>query len=444
MRLIPALLVATMLTTTGCSKVDSLFGGKTEEVRLPGDRISVLAFDTALEADKALAAETMQLPAPLTNVNWPTSGGRLDHGGGNYTLPAEIKSVWSENIGDGLSPEQPLMAAPVAGFGLIFTMDSDARVTATQLEKGQRVWKSDLAADEERGRATGGGLSLSGETLFAATGYGEVVGLNAKDGAELWRKKLNSPLRSAPTAADGRVYVTTIDNQLLALNAQNGDVIWTHQGFAEAAGLLGAASPAVGHGLVVAAYSSGEVFALRADNGRQLWSDNLAPIRRTSGIATIAAIRGLPVITADGSIVLAISNAGRMVAIDVRSGQRLWEQKIGGSNTPWVAGDNVFVLSGQAQLVALSLKDGRIRWVQQLKQYENPEERSGAIVWSGPILAGSQLWVTNSKGRLMAFNPVNGQEYSMIKLDHAATRSPIVIDGSLVALDDDATLSVWR
>jgi len=442
MRLIPTLLAATLLTT-GCSKLDSMFGGK-DETRLPGERISVLAFDQGLEADKALMAEKMQIPGPLTNTNWPTSGGRLDHGGGNYTLPAELRQMWEESVGEGLSAEQPLMATPVAGFGMIYTMDSDARVTATSMESGKRVWKSDMAAENERGKATGGGVSLSGDTLFAATGYGEVVALKAKDGTELWRHKLNQPLRSSPTAADGRVYVVTIDNQLQALSAETGEPIWTHQGFSEAAGLLGAASPAVGHGLVIAAYSSGEIFALRADNGRALWSDNLAPIQRTSGLSTIAAIRGLPVLAADGNIVLAISNAGRMVAIDVRSGQRIWEQKIGGSNTPWVAGENIFVLSGQAQLVSLSLRDGRIRWVQQLTQFMDAKDREDAVVWSGPILAGSQLWLTNNRGRLMAFNPENGKELTMLKLDHSTTRPPIVVDGSLYVLDDDANLSAWR
>lgn len=432
-RLLPLLLAATMLT--GCGE---------DEKHLEGDRLSVMTFDSALKVDEQLAAMPMVLPDALSNSNWPTSGGRIDHGGGNYALNTTLKRAWREDVGDGIDAEQPLMASPVAGGGLVYTMDSGARVSALSMDKGKLVWKSDLTAKGEKGDATGGGVSLANGVLYAATGYGEVIALKAEDGTELWRQKLASPLRSAPTAADGRVYVVSIDNTLIALDANNGAKLWSHQGILEAAGLLGAASPAVGAGIVLAAFSSGEIYALLGETGRPLWSDNLAPFKRTSSIASIAAIRGLPVITPDGSLVLAVSNADRLVAIDIRSGQRVWEQKIGGAQMPWVAGDNVFIISNQAQLVALNLRDGAVRWTSQLKQYDKPEERSGAVTWAGPVLAGGKLWLVNSKGQLRSYDPGNGADLTKDDLGHGAIRAPIAAGGTLFVLDDSADLSAWR
>src|SRR5690606_4755356 len=139
---------------------------------------------------------------------------------------------------------------------------------------------------------------------------------------------VSAPVRAAPTVEGGRVFVVGIDNQLTALDARTGEVLWTHAGIIEDAGLLGGASPAAEAGVVIAPYSSGEIFALRAETGRQLWSDSLAAIRRVGALASLADIRGLPVI--DRDIVVATSHSGRTAGIDLRTGARIWEQDIGG------------------------------------------------------------------------------------------------------------------
>ena len=110
---------------------------------------------------------------------------------------------------------------------------------------------------------------------------------------------------------------------------------------------LGGASPAVEGEIVVAAYSSGELFALRVENGRAVWSDNLAAGRSVNAVAGLADIRGRPVI--DRGRVFAVSHSGRMAAIDLRSGDRVWEQQIASSHGPWVVGDYVFVLANDNQ-----------------------------------------------------------------------------------------------
>ena len=53
-----------------------------------------------------------------------------------------------------------------------------------------------------------------------------------------------------------------------ALDAETGAVDWTHTGIEETAGLIGSASPTVDGDIVIVPYSSGEIFALRAQNGQ--------------------------------------------------------------------------------------------------------------------------------------------------------------------------------
>src|SRR5690606_813248 len=154
----------------------------------------------------------------------------------------------------------------------------------------------------------------------------------------IWRKTLPAPSRAAPTIMDHRLFLVTIDNRLMTFSIEDGTLLWEFAGLSETAGLVGAASPAANREIVIPAFSSGELFALRVENGSVAWADNLSSSRRIGNLAALADIRGLPVM--DKGIIFAISYGGRLVAIDERTGTRIWQREIGGSETPWVAGNH--------------------------------------------------------------------------------------------------------
>jgi outer membrane protein assembly factor BamB len=285
---------------------------------------------------------------------------------------------------------------------------------------------------EERG-AHGGGVAFDRGRLFATTGYGDVFALDAADGKMFWKRNIGVPLRAAPTVADGRVFVISYDNQLSALNDADGELIWAHVGIPEDAGLVGNASAAVEGDIVIAPYSSGEIFAMRVENGRVLWSDQLI---RVAGATALAVL--------DRGVVIAISHAGRMVAIDARTGERIWDLDIAGIETPWVAGDFVYVVTTSAEVVCVSRRDGRVRWVTQLQRFEDPEARDEPILWSGPILASDRLILTSSNGIAVAISPYDGHLLGQMELPDGVTVPPIIADGVLYVLTDDADLTAMR
>src|SRR3546814_14717607 len=89
----------------------------------------------------------------------------------------------------------------------------------------------------------------------------------------------------------GRVFVITLDNTLNALNADTGEVQWSHSAVTEQAGFLGAANPAVDGNTVVAPFSSGEVLALRADTGVVAWGEQL--VRAAARISQAGALNDI-------------------------------------------------------------------------------------------------------------------------------------------------------
>ena len=147
----------------------------------------------------------------------------------------------------------------------------------------------------------------------------------------------------------------------------------TTRAFPESAGILASTSAAVSGETVIAPYTSGEVFALRVQNGQVGWSDVLSRSGHVTALSELDDIAGRPVI--DRGVVYAISQSGLMAAFSINTGERLWSRDIGGIQTPWAAGDYVYVLDNNARLICLTRKEGKVRWIHQLPQYEDPDNK---------------------------------------------------------------------
>ena len=152
--------------------------------------------------------------------------------------------------------------------------------------------------------------------------------------------------------ADGQLYVMSQDSQLYALRATNGETLWSEAAALELAGVFGTSSPAVAQGTVVAGFASGDLNAYRYENGRVVWDDQLSRTSISTSVGTLSDIDADPVI--DGGRVYALGQGGRMVALELVTGQRLWELNVAGISTPWLAGEWLFVVTDDARLVSIA------------------------------------------------------------------------------------------
>ncbi len=440
-RLSRLIAVALLPALAGCSAFDGWFGSSAPPP-LPGERVSVLALAETLEPDPQLAQLAVTLPQPVRNADWPQAGAGPAHSPGHLALGESFREVWSVSIGWGSGSDRVLINPPIMADGRVFAMDATGQVTAVDAATGREIWQVRVASPHEDSEPLGGGLAFADGLLFASTGFGEVLAVDPANGGQVWREEANGPLRAPPAVEGGRVFVVTVENQIEAFAAPTGEALWNHTGILETASLLGGAAPAVGGGVVIAPYSSGELFALRVESGRAVWSDSLTAIRRVGALASLADIRGMPVI--DNDRVFAVSHSGRTVGIDLRTGQRVWEQAFGGINMPWVAGDFIFMLTNTNDVVALTRDGGRIRWVASLPRWRDPDRRRGNIVFAGPVLAGGRLILVGSEGEGVIVNATDGSMLGGFDLRGAAQIPPIVADGTLYVLTDNGYLTAYR
>ena len=434
-----ALVLVASVLVTGCNPF------KKDKVATPvvGERIAVLSGENEIEVDPETAALPFAIPEAVANADWAQSGGNPAKSMGHVALGNALGVAWQVSIGAGSDKQGRLISAPVIAGGRVYTIDTNGVARAFDVRNGGAVWSTSFGKDSgNRDSNYGGGLAVDGDRVYAVNGLGNVAALDAATGAQIWTVKPGGPMRGAPTVADGAVYVTSQDNQIYSLKAADGATNWSAAAALEIAGVFGSGSPAVARGTVVAGFSSGELNAYRYENGRVVWQDALSRTSISTSVASLSDIDASPVI--DGNQVFAVGKGGRMVALEIISGQRIWEQNVAGITTPWVAGDWVFVVTDEAKVVAMARTTGKVRWINELPRWENPKGKKGLIYYSGPVLAGNRLILVGSNGTLININPADGSFQSQTKAGDSISVPPVVAGGTLYILTDGGRLVAYR
>lgn len=446
-----ALAMATALS--GCATINR-FSHKDEgpvAVASQGQRISIVAFDQKLTPSKSLKGVGYYLPPVQPVANWPVGSGPSDALVQNADSAKAFTVAWQKSIGVPTKQETDVLAQPVSDGHLIYTLDGQARVSAFDVNTGAEVWSHDFDPHIKRDKiGFGGGLAVDNGKLYVTSGYRFIKALDATTGKEIWSKNVDTPLHSAPTPGNGLVFVTDVDNQIFAFDQSTGEMEWTYQAIAEPARILKTSAPVVADGVVYAPFSSGEVVALSA-KGEPVWDQVLAQSSRTNALSEIRDISGRPVLY--NGLIFAASHAGVFQAMDVKTGDPKWKVSADSINTPWIAGDVVYLVTLQGELICVNRESGQIYWLKDedtgyvkdgKTMFGNPKKIGKAPLWTGPVMASNRLVMVNSLGEAVAFDPKTGAKVQSLKLPGPAYIAPIPVGDKLFVVTDDAKLVAIR
>ena len=418
------------------------------EVILPGKRevISAIYEDGSVQAPKKIVNRTLPFKAPKVqrNSNWSQGHANPKTRISNAALSATPNLIWSAKIGTGDLMRARLSADPIVYGGLIFTLDSQMVLNATRPD-GTNAWSKDLTPKTERaGQADGGGMAAGDGKLFVSTGYGTLWALELNSGTHIWEQSLLGTGNSQPAYRDGIVYLVSNDATTWAVDAKNGRVRWQIDGLADVNNAAGTTGPAVSKKYVVFGFGSAEVQTAFRKGGLVLWSSTLAGGRAGFSVSTIEDIGSTPVIS-EGHV-FAANSTGRIVALNLDSGDRLWSAPYGAKSLIWPAGGSVFFVSDLNQLIRLDARSGKVIWAKELTGYLKLHRRRSkeVVVHHGPILAGGYLYVASSDGNLTAFDPASGGAVRTVEIPGGATTNPVVTDGTLYLVSKTGKLHAFR
>jgi len=432
---------ATVLALMACSKKEPILSGEREGIR------EVLQS----EVRRAMAAETPQnqvmpvdLPPATVNADWTQPVGTPATRAAHPALSAAPDLAWSVDIGSGDSRRKRITADPVVADGRIFTLDAQAQVAAVSTN-GDLLWTTDLTPPNDRSsQASGGGLAHGEGKLFVTSAFGLLTALDPQTGNRIWQQDLNAPTTAPPTIFDGRVYAVAGDDVAWVLDAETGRVDWQLSATPDIHNVLGGPAPALTEKYAVFAFGSGEVQAAFRRGGLRLWDAQIAGQRLGLASARVLDITGDPVVVGDR--IFTGSHAGRMVALRLGSGKRIWTANEGPLNRIWPAGGSLFLVTDRNEIVRLSAQDGTRIWGHELPLFtaRRPGRQAQIVGHFGPVIAGGQLILASGDGRLRFFDPASGQMTRSVDLPGGATSNPVVAGGTLYVVTKKGRLLAFR
>ena len=404
----------------------------TQKDPLKGNREDFIVSGT-FKTDPLLSKKHITLPNSIKNSSWPVTDKNL-----NIKAQEISKLHWEKSIGKGVSSGLGLMPNMVANNAHIFTMDTTGTISAINQTDGKETWSTQQAKQDDN--ALAGGLALENNTLIATSSSGDITALNTKDGTLLWQINVESPVRIGATIHAGTAYVLTISNELIAVDIHAGKILWKHQGINELSAILGGAEPVINGSTVVVAYSSGEYYALNAKTGDVLWSDTLTAALRSDTVSSITHIVANPII--DNDTVYVISHGGKMVATDIKTGNRNWQQNVGSIYNPIVIGDFLFIVSDLDELICMDKKTGKIKYAVNLQACQTTD-KDKKLCFSSPLLVDGKILITTSQGELLYISVQDGKLLKTFNTDQKVMYGAIVVNGQYFLLSNDGTLTSY-
>ena len=264
--------------------------------------------------------------------------------------PVPVREVWRVGLGAG---EDYVFQPAVTGKS-VFVAAADGEMV--RIDNGRRAWSASPV------RALSGGVAANERLVVAGTLKGDVLALNPDNGQLVWRSQVGSEVVAPAALLDDVVVVRTGDNRLYGLDARNGQRKWVYQRPNPALSVRVTVAPVVADRLVFVGYPGGKVVAVNADSGQAVWEGTVALPKGATEIERMSDVVAAPVIGARE--VCAVTHLGRAACFDLNNGNLLWARDM--SSTAGLALDNkaVYVADDQGIVHALDRTSGSTLWKQ--------------------------------------------------------------------------------
>jgi outer membrane protein assembly factor BamB len=228
---------------------------------------------------------------------------------------------------------------------------------------------------------------------------------NAETGAILWEHAIYG-IWPTPAVLNDVVYVGSDDNNLYALNANTGILLWRYT-----TGGLVRSAPAVVDGLVYVGSGDSNVYALDAKTGIRQWN-----------YTTGNSVESSPAVV--NGVVYVGSYDNNLYALNAKTGALLWKYATGGSiaSSPAVGNGIVYFASYDSDLYAVTAQNGSFLW----------KVPTGELTYSSPVLAGGIVYYNAWTRPLLALNAQTGSLLWSIP-ENGGSGSPAVANGVLYA-----------
>lgn len=345
-----------------------------------------------------------------------------------FEASAELKRDWRQRAGRGLG-RAAYPISPALDGETIFAADERGRVMAFAADSGQQRWQTDLDV------GVSSGLSAVAGHVYLGTRNGEVLALNQANGDIAWRAPVSSEVLAPPQPSQQLLVVQSVDGTVTALDRQSGQERWVYSASQPSLTLRGTGTPTVIDPVTFAGFANGRLVTLDNRNGQPLWERRIAVSQGRSEIERMVDLSGQPVLTPDGRLFVTSYN-GRLAALDAANGDVLWQRELSSHLTPVLVGDRLLTVNEMSHVLAFDAHSGEELWRNrdlQNRQLTAPAFADGNLVVGD--FEGYLHLIDIQSGRFTARTRVDSSGISVRPLTDYRRIYVLANDGRLEALD---------
>ena len=345
----------------------------------------------------------------------------------DITETVKIKELWSVGVGDGQGDGFYRLQPAISGE-VIYAASADGEVVAVDRKRGKTLWEVDLDI------SLSGGVGVYNDVLLLGSSEGLVLKLDANTGEQLWTTMLTGEILSPPQANGKVVVAQTYNGKLQGLDFATGQLLWTYNSKVPVLTLRGTSVPIMENNRVYAGFASGRVLAFDAQTGSIVWDGRVAIPQGRSEIERIVDVDGTMELA--GNELYAVSYQGSVVAIDIESGRKIWQQKASSFSGVSLGFGNVYAADEDGTLNAFMRNGEGVRWSQGALGYRQ---------LSRPTPVGSYVTVGDFEGYLHVLSQVDGDFVGRVRVDSDGVRADMLSeDGILYVFANDGELVAYE
>jgi outer membrane protein assembly factor BamB len=332
-----------------------------------------------MDAQAEVSAHDAQTGAGIWRVNMRPNdnkrdregfGGGLAFAGGKlyvtsgFRLVAQIDAA-TGRVGWRTRTEQPIHGAPTVAGGRVMAVALDNTLLTFDAATGAPGWTYQALSESAR-ILSSSSPAVSGDTVVASFGSGELVALRTANGNDLWNVALSQASRTSalseirdiagrPVIYNGDVFAVSHSGVFAATDLRTGQARWTLP-------VVGITSPLPAGDVVYVVATDGKLICAARETGQVYWIHDLnagyVPKKRGGlwGIGAHTIPKPLwsnPILV--NSRLVAVSSTGQLAALNAKTGAVERKVELGAPALigPIAAGNMIYVVTDNGQLIAL-------------------------------------------------------------------------------------------
>ena len=431
------LIFCIFLIFMGCSSSDELDLNKYKNVF---ENNNIFPSTQASERSKPKLDKVKNLNNIFNAKSYNTSNASVDY---------PLEKIWEIDTDQNINDKNPFLSEPIIISSHLYLINNHGVLFKINIDNGKIIWEKNVFND--LGNTIIGTPAISGSfsnqdgiTIYINSGYNKVLAINAKNGDVIWKKTHNLPFRGGMTVFKDLLFISDFAGNFLSINNKNGETNWNILLGSDYNSIYTKARPVVAKNTIIVPGTGGAFFVISLNNGEVLWTENISSNKQLPKIFHAGDIVANPMF--NNGVVYLVSQSGNTSAFDMNTTKEIWNLTIGGTETPTLSGNTIFINGNMGLLAAVDIISGKVRWTKKYPSYINDDaffSEKEIALYKGPTLVNSKILLSGNDGIIHIIDPNNGTDIGNLSVGNLAI-SPLPAHNKVFFLTEDGKLLAYK